>query len=194
MKLLLGSSSPRRKEIMGYFSLPFHQVASDFDETKIPFEKDPQKYALTIAEKKGEALLAKYREEIILTADTVVFCKNKIYNKPANEDEAFRMLCDLSGSWHSVYTGVCIKKQQATFLGVEETKILFHPLTDKQIRAYHKHFYFADKAGGYAIQEGGAILVKRIEGCFYNVMGLPLNTVHKLLLKVGIDLWDYLKK
>jgi septum formation protein len=193
MKIILGSTSPRRKEILSFFSIPFKQESSDCDESQIPFSKDPQKYACLVAEKKGEILSKKFPDAIILTADTVVFCKNTIYNKPESEKEAQQMLSNLSGSWHQVFTGVSIKKGALSFTQAEETKILFHPLTDKQIKAYHQHFYFFDKAGGYAIQEGGGIVVKRMEGCFYNAMGFPITTVRELLLKVGIDLWDYLK-
>ena len=99
----------------------------------------------------------------------------------------------LSGSWHSVYTAVCVKDCGNIYVQAEETKVLFHQLSDKQIETYHHHFYYEDKAGGYAIQQAGSILIKRIDGCFYNIMGLPINTTRIMLKKVGIDLWDYLK-
>ncbi len=193
MKIILGSKSPRRREILSYFSLPFQQESSDLDERCVSFDGDPKNYASQVAEKKAELLAEKFPEQVILTADTIVFCKNRIYHKPENENQAIEMLSDLSGSWHQVFTGVTIRKGTLAFTEAEETKILLHPLTEKQINTYHQHFYFADKAGGYAIQEGGAIVVKKIDGCFYNVMGLPITTVRKLLLNVGIDLWDFLQ-
>jgi septum formation protein len=191
--LILGSKSPRRKEILSYFSLPFRQESSDYDERLIPFDGDPKKYACTIAEKKAESLIDRFPDQILITADTIVFCKNKIFHKPETEEEAIKMLFELSGSWHQVFTAVCVRKGNQFFTEAEETKILLHSLTEKQIKSYHQHFYFADKAGGYAIQEAGAIVVKKIEGCFYNVMGLPITTLRTLLLEVGVDLWDFLK-
>jgi septum formation protein len=92
-----------------------------------------------------------------------------------------------------VFTAVAILKLGTVLFGVEETKILFHPLTDEQIHLYHQSCSFLDKAGGYAIQQAGSIPIARIDGCYYNVMGLPVNTTKELLLKVGIDLWKHLK-
>ncbi|MEI6242559.1 MAG: Maf family nucleotide pyrophosphatase [Chlamydiota bacterium] len=193
MEIILGSASPRRKEILSYFSLPFKQVTSHFKEEDVPFLNDPKQYTALLAQKKALALAEAYPNDIILTADTTVFVKNKLFNKPSNEQEAIQMLRELSGSWHQVFTGVCVRKEKLFFVDVEESRIEFHALTEKQIQAYHKSFYFLDKAGGYAIQEGGSIVVKKIDGCFYNIMGFPINTVRELLLRVGIDLWDYLK-
>jgi septum formation protein len=85
-----------------------------------------------------------------------------------------------------------LKVNSEEYSSVEETKVLFNPLTDKQIRHFLHLMPYADKAGGYFIQEGGSLIAKRIEGCFYNVMGLPINSVHELLLKINLDLWDYL--
>jgi septum formation protein len=192
--LILGSSSPRRKEILSYFNLPFVQISPDFDETSIAFKQNPENYATLLAQKKAESLQKIYPDHFILTADTVVFCKDKLFNKPSSEKEALQMLLTLSGSWHQVFTGICVVKNKEFYARAEETKILFHPLTEKQIKIYHQHFYYGDKAGGYAIQGGGSIIVKKIDGCPYNVMGLPITTTRELLEKIGIDLWDCLKK
>jgi len=193
IQLILGSQSPRRKEILEFFSLPFKQVPSHFEEDGFPFKEDPATYALELSEQKALLLVQQFPKNLILTADTVVFCEGKIYNKPKDEDEAFQFLSELSGKWHSVYTGMTIIQGAKKFHECEETKILLHSLTERQIRLYHQHLFFSDKAGGYAIQEAGALIVSRIDGCYYNVMGLPLNALKKLLLKMGIDLWDYLK-
>ena len=193
MKIILGSASPRRKEILNFFSLPFEQKEPLFDENSFSKEKDPKKFASLIAQNKAKSLVEKFPNRIILSADTIVFCEGKIYIKPKTEKDAYEMLSALSGSWHSVFTGVCVCKDSQLFVQVEETKILFHPLSKKLIETYHKHFYFKDKAGGYAIQKAGSIIVKRIEGCYYNIMGLPLNATKDMLALVGINLWDYLK-
>lgn len=191
--LLLGSKSPRRKEILSYFDLVFEQASSDFDEEAYPYMGDPVDYVCQLAQKKSEALLPKFPDQIILTADTVVYHDGKIYGKPKTEEEACRMLQELTGRWHSVFTGVNITKGDQSYQGYEDTRVLFNEMTPAQIRHYHKKSHWADKAGGYAIQMAGGLLVKRIEGCYYNVMGLPINTVRELLLKMGIELWDYLK-
>lgn len=168
-------------------------MSPDFDEESIPFAGDPAAFACEIAYQKALCLAARLPEAIILTADTVVHRQGKVYAKPATLEEAHAMLRELSGKEHQVFTGVSVAKKNHFFTEAEETRVLFHELTEPQIRAYHNHFYPLDKAGGYAIQKGGSLIVKRIEGCYYNIMGLPLQTVRRLLLKAGIDLWDYLK-
>jgi septum formation protein len=154
----------------------------------------PEDYASLLAQKKAEVLQKKYPTHPIITADTIVFCKNTLYTKPESEQHAMQMLLSLSGQWHQVFTGVCVIGKTGLFTQTEETKILFHTLTEKQIKIYHQHFYYGDKAGGYAIQGGGSIIIKKIDGCPYNVMGLPITTTKELLEKIGINLWDYLKK
>jgi septum formation protein len=142
---------------------------------------------------KAETLAKEHRNEIILTADTIVYREGKLFGKPTNAEEAFKSLSALVGHWHSVFTGVTIVKEGAIYQNVEETKVLFNHLTEGQIRHYHSKIHWQDKARGYAIQMAGGLLVKRIDGCYYNVMGLPINTVRSLLKEVGIELWDYLK-
>lgn len=191
--LILGSNSPRRKEILNFFSLPFEQIKSDFDESTVVFNSNPSLFAQETALRKAHILSKKFPDRVILTADTIVYRNGKIFQKPENLKEAFEMLKELSGKEHKVFTGVCVAKKNDFFSEVEESRVFFHDLTDSQIREYHHHFNPLDKAGGYAIQKGGNLIVKRIEGCYYNIMGLPINTVRRLLLQAGIDLWDYLK-
>jgi septum formation protein len=191
--LILGSQSLRRKEILNYFSIPFVQIPSDFDEESIEYTGDPIQYARELSIKKAEALALQYPNDAILTADTVVFFEGTIYNKPKDEAEAFAMLRAFSGKWQQVFTAVTVQKDNQTHSGFEETKLLFNPLTEDQIRLYHSSCPYLDKAGGYAIQQAGSILVSKIEGCYYNVMGLPVNTVNQLLKHIGINLWNHLK-
>ena len=193
MRLILGSQSPRRLEILSYFSLPFEQISPQFDEDAVIFSGDPIIYANEIAAGKARSLAAKYPDAMILTADTVVYKDGKIYGKPRDEKEAFRILTELSNGWHSVYSSVAIWHKDVLRQGIEETRVLFKPLTPVQIQRYLEALHWADKAGGYAIQLAGSLLISRIEGCYYNVMGLPIQTVYRLLKEVGIDLWDYLK-
>ena len=193
MEIILGSNSPRRREILNFFSIPFKQISPDFDESQVIFEGDPVAFAATVAKRKALCLTEKFPNDVILTADTVVYRNNKLFLKPETMEEAHGMLKELSGKEHQVFTGVCVAKKNNCFVDAEETRVFFHELTDSQIHNYHNHFLPLDKAGGYAIQKGGSLIVKRIEGCYYNIMGLPIHTVRRLLLNEGIDLWDFLK-
>jgi septum formation protein len=192
IQIILGSQSPRRKEILNYFKIPFTQASSNFDEDSIPFCGDPGQFTIKLASSKAQTLESLYSKAAILTADTIVYGNSKIYGKPKSEIEANTILEELQGKWHSIFTGVVLCYNHQKFAQFEETKVLFNPLTPTQIKTYHKAFKWSDKAGGYGIQEGGGILVNRIEGCYYNVMGLPINSLRNLLQKIGIDLWDYI--
>lgn len=192
MEIILGSQSPRREEILRFFSIPFKKASSDFAEETVLFRGDPKAYVAEIAEGKGALLANLYPENPILTADTTVVCEGKVYNKPIDRKEASSFLLTLQGRWHSVFTALSLTVQGSTFTEVEETRILFLPLTLKEIDCYLDKINFLDKAGAYAIQQGGSILVSRIEGCYYNVMGLPINALRNALARVHINLWDHL--
>ncbi len=193
MRLILGSASKCRGDILRFFTLPFQQIPSKFPEETVAFRGDPVEYSSELSQKKAEALSAKFPEETILTADTVVFINGKILNKPIDLQEAVSFLTELAGVWHNVITSVTIRKGPDYFTEAENTRVLFHPLTEKQIVSYLSYFAYTDKAGGFSVEGSGNVIVKRIEGCYYNVLGLPMNPLRSLLLKMGIDLWDYLK-
>lgn len=192
-RIILGSQSPRRKEILGYFDIPFEQKSPVFDEEAVPFSGDPAAYALTLAKGKAESLKAQFPDALVITADTVVFCEGKIYNKARDEEEAFQFLTELTGKWHSVFTAVCCADRTQEVAAVEESRVLFNQLTPNDIRHYHSKIHWRDKAGAYAIQLGSGLIVKKIDGCYYNIMGLPINTLRQLLQHFGIELWDYVK-
>lgn len=191
--LILGSQSPRRKEILSYFTIPFTQISPLFNEEDVPFMGDPIDYVCSLSKGKAASLYQNYSDSMILTADTIVFLAGKIYNKPKNEPEAFESLSELVGQWHSVFTGVTLRNGDHEFSQWEETRVLFNPLSSEEIRHYQSKIHWADKAGGYAIQMAGGLIVKKIEGCYYNVMGLPINTVRELLQHIGINLWHYVQ-
>lgn len=192
MELILGSGSPRRREILGYFTLPFIQKSPHFDEDAVPFEGDPSRYVCNLSEGKSFALQKDNPTDLILTADTTVYFNGEIYNKPKDAEEAFSMLARLVGNWHEVYTAVTLSKGDERYTSYEKTRVLMNSLNSHQIREYQKRCHTIDKAAGYAIQREGSIIVDRIEGCYYNVMGLPINTVRSLLAHFDISLWDYL--
>ena len=193
-EIILGSHSPRRKEILHYFSLPFTTQASHFDEESIPYEGNAQKLARDLALAKAQVLAQDFSDAIIITADTVVAIDQIVLAKPTSENEAKEMLTRLSGRWHSVFTAVVCFNEGKFFCEDEETKVLCNSLTPDELHRYMRAHAVADKAGSYAIQKSGSILVQKIEGCYYNVMGLPINALRRALKEVGINLWDYLKE
>jgi septum formation protein len=178
---------------MSLFSIPFEQATPPFVEEAIPFEGDPVHYALLLSRGKAESLHRQYPKAVLLTADTVVFCEGKIYNKPQSLEEAISFLKDFSGKWQSVFTGVTVRTEEQEFYACDETRVLFNPLTPEQVHRFLSHITWQDKGGGYTIQGVGSLVVRKIEGCYYNVTGLPVNIVRELLLKAGIDLWHYIK-
>lgn len=194
MQLILGSQSPRRKEVLSYFNIPFMQVSPDYDEDAIPFEGDPIQYVQILSKGKADSLVPRFPEGMIITADTIVYREGKIFGKPIDENQAYEFLHELQGNWHSVFTGMTLHYKGKVFQEVEETKVLFNQLTEEQMRNYHRDLHFVDKAGGYMIQGAGSLIVKRIEGCYYNVVGFPVNALYAVLRLAGIDLWNHLKR
>ncbi len=193
-EIILGSHSPRRVEIMNFFSLPFRQVASNFDEDSIAYKGDAASLARDLALAKAKSLAQDFPNDIILTADTVVAIDGLSLGKPLNENESREMLSRLCGRWHSVITALACYKDGKFYCEEEETKVLCNTLTPDELHRYMRVHALYDKAGSYAIQKSGSILVRRIEGCYYNVMGLPINALRLVLKEVGIDLWDYIKE
>lgn len=192
MDLILGSQSPRRREILSFFRLSFRCVSPDIDEEAVPFTGNPVAYAIDIARRKALHLRALHPHATILTADTIVTRDGQVFLKPGSKDEAHAMLRALSGQEHSVFTAVTVATPHTLLAEAEETRVHFCELTDTEIVTYAAAFHTLDKAGGYAIQQAGGLIVKRIEGCYYNVMGLPLQTTRRLLKQAaGIDLWQF---
>lgn len=191
-QLILGSLSPRRRELMSHYKIPLTLAAPPFIEEEIPFEGDPGAYVVKLAKGKAESLHRSHPDGVILTADTAVFYDGKIYNKPATFEEAKSFLKTFSGHWVSVFTGVAVWNNHHIYAHFEESKLLFNQLSDKQIESFLKAIHWHDKAGGFTIQGFGALIIKQVDGCANNITGLPINLVHKLLLKAGIDLWDHL--
>lgn len=192
-RFILGSQSPRRREVLSFFNLSFEQIPSGFDEDALVFEGKPMEYVTSLSKEKAEELFQRHPQATILTADTIVYKDGKTYGKPKHPEEALKTLIELQGAWHSVYTALCLKRGHQLFEQVEETRVLFNPLTLKEMSQYIHQMEWADKAGGYAIQGAGGLIVRKIDGCYYNVMGMPVNALRSILLHIGIDLWERLK-
>lgn len=178
-KIILASSSPRRREILSrFFDIIVHP--SNVNEDKIK-EKDPTETVIKIAKAKAFDLAVKFPTDTIIAADTIVTLNGKILGKPKDSEEARKMLKQLSGKTHEVVTGYCIISGDKIIEGAEITKVKFRELSDDLIEWYISTQEWRDKAGGYGIQGFGAILVEHIEGDYYNVVGLPIIVIIKLI-------------
>lgn len=192
MEMILASQSPRRKELLAPFKLPLVVQPSSFDESTFEYQGDPVAYVLSLAEKKAEAVSRHYPTALVIGADTIVYQEGKVFEKPKNAQEAIDMLCHLSGRWHTVYTAISVQQGEKKHSAVEGTRVQLFSLTPQMVHRYQKAIGAFDKAGGYAIQGAGYLIVKKIEGCYTNVMGLSLNLLRKLLLEFKVDLWSFL--
>ncbi|MBC7425314.1 MAG: septum formation protein Maf [Bacteroidia bacterium] len=175
MELLLASKSPRRHYLLKESGFDFKVVDIDVEED-FNEELKAQEIPLYLCEKKSKGYTDDLKNKILITADTIVWLKDKVPNKPADINEAKQMLQQLSGNMHQVYTAVCMRSENKTHSFFEETKVYFKTLTESQIDYYLEHFKPLDKAGAYGIQEWiGYIGIEKIEGCYYNVMGFPVS-------------------
>ena len=181
-KIILASKSPRRKEILEKAGYEIEIRVQDADET-LPESILPSDAVKMLAEIKASAV-EKNQNELVIGADTVVALDGKILGKPKDENDAFLMLKSLSGRIHQVYTGVCIitNKEKVSF--AECSEVIFNELTDEQIKAYINTGEPMDKAGAYGIQGFASAFAKVFSGSYYNVMGLPIETLNKKILEI----------
>ncbi len=184
-RLILGSASPRRQELLKGLGFEFLNRPVKVDESEWPKELEAEEIPLFLAEKKSDAYDEELTEtDLLITADTVVWCEGKVFNKPANFAEGKKMLETLSGKMHEVFTAVCLRSanKQTTFYDV--SKVYFKKLKPEEIEYYLTNFSPYDKAGSYGVQDWiGYIGIDRIEGSFYNVMGLPVRELFQELIK-----------
>ena len=150
--------------------------------------------AFHLLKKKSKAFSNPKDKSVILTADTIVELNGQIIEKPQNVQDNRETLKKLSGTTHNVHTALCLKKDDVFYSGSQKTLVTFHGLSDHNIEQYIETFNPFDKAGGYSIQDGCGILVKHIEGCYFNVLGMPITLLRQMLSKIQLDLWDFLKK
>jgi len=191
LEIILASSSPRRRQLLESLGISFKIVPANFDEESISFDGDPEEYVTILAKGKVDIIRKLHPKSFVLAADTTVYAFGKVINKPQDLNDAKKMLTILSGATHTVYTGVALALGDTVQTAVERTEVRFFPLTEEQIDTYVNTQHVLDKAGGYAIQGAGALIVERIDGCYYNVVGLPLSTVSRLLSTFGCNLWEY---
>ena len=176
--LWLASASPRRRDLLRAVGMRFDIEVADVDEDRLPRES-PEDYVRRLSREKAAAVAVRHPHDLVLGADTVVVCAGEILGKPGNRAEAERMLARLSRRRHDVLTGVTLLRETppATRTWVSRTGVWFLPLTPAVIRTYLDHVDPLDKAGGYAIQDHGEMLVHHVEGLVSNVVGLPVEEV-----------------
>ncbi|WP_426475476.1 Maf family nucleotide pyrophosphatase [Chryseobacterium balustinum] len=181
MKILLASQSPRRKELLSSLGFDFEVVKIDCEEI-LPEHIKIGEAAAYLSELKANAFRILQKDEVLLTADTVVANENQFLGKPKNETEAKKMLQSLSGKTHQVYTGITIKTVDKSITETDVADVEFDEISDEEIDFYIKNYQPFDKAGGYGIQEWlGMAKIKKINGSFYTIMGLPTHLVYKIL-------------
>ncbi|PKL83767.1 MAG: septum formation protein Maf [Ignavibacteriae bacterium HGW-Ignavibacteriae-3] len=186
LKIYLASKSPRRRKLLKQLGIKFTSLSVDLNEEILDGEH-PVATVKRLALHKSDSAVPKIKNGIVITADTIVVLKNEIIGKPENRDDAFNILTKLSGKTHKVYTGFVVRNlaTKKKITGYEKTDVTFRKLLPDEIRDYIKTGSPMDKAGAYGIQDDfGAVFVKKIDGCYYNVVGLPLQKVYKALLEI----------
>lgn len=177
MQIVLGSKSARRKELLELMGYEFSVDGADTDETVRDY-RDPEDYVRKIALKKSEVIAKRHPDKLVICADTVVCIKNEILGKPVSPDDARRMIRLLSGRCHYVLTAVVLDYRGRKVSFVEKTEVVIDRLTEEEIEEYVASDEPYDKAGAYAIQGRFAKHISKINGDYYNVMGLPINRLY----------------
>lgn len=181
--LILGSQSPRRKELFAGLNVPFSVEVREIDET-YPDEMNPLEVPEFLATLKSLPFKSDFRQnDLLITADTIVLIEGQVLGKPLDYEHAFEMLRILSGKKHVVITGVCLTSDSKQITFADHTDVWFKTLTDDEIDYYLTHYQPYDKAGSYGVQEWiGYVAIERIEGSYFNVMGLPIQRLYEELL------------
>ena len=187
LKIILASKSSRRKHLLSRILDNFKVIDSKLDESKAKIEK-PSKYCKKLAQLKARKIAQNHTNDIIIGADTIVYLKKKILEKPKDYNEAFNMLKKLSGQTHTVYTGVSILSinQNLNINFSEKTNVTFYEISDNQIDWYITNNNPYDKAGSYGIQDGSQSFVKSINGNYENVIGLPISKIYRYFIELKV--------
>ncbi|MCW6111657.1 Maf-like protein [Clostridium sporogenes] len=191
--IILASASQRRQELLKRILGNFQIIVSDFDESSIPFKNNIPSYVMNLAEGKARSVSKKIMDQdnnLIIGCDTIVAFNNRILGKPKDKKDAFEMLQALSGNEHEVYSGLAILdvKSNKIIKDFVCTKVKFSKLSSVQMEKYINTGDPMDKAGAYGIQGKAGVFVENINGCYYNVVGLPLNKLNSMLMEMGVNL------
>ena len=188
MQLILASASPRRKELLGLFHIPFTVRVADIDETMD--RKKPAFDEVARVSRLKAMAVERQEDDIVIAADTIVVCEGRVLGKPATEAEAVEMLQLLSGRDHQVMTGCTVLRGSRAETFTEVTDLHFRELSRKEVEAYVASGEPMDKAGAYGIQGGAALFCERMAGDYYNVMGLPVCRLGQVLKQVAPDMME----
>ncbi len=188
MDIVLASGSPRRKELLETLGLDFSIVPAKGEEIA-PEDAGPAETVMALAGAKAAEVAEGRPESLVIAADTIVWAEGKILGKPRDEADAKRMLHMLSDNTHEVYTGVALRYKEKSAVAAEKTKVFFRRLSDAEIDGYVLTGEPMDKAGAYGIQGRAALMVRRLEGDYFNVMGLPLCRLGQMLEEIGVHLF-----
>lgn len=188
MQLILASQSPRRRELLGLFHIPFTVRVADIDETMDP-AADPSLEVGRVSRLKALAV-PREEEDVVIAADTIVVCQSRILGKPHSEEEAVQMLQLLSGRDHQVMTGLTVLRGADLRTHTEVTDIHFRSLSQGEILSYVRSGEPMDKAGAYGIQGGAALFAEKMAGDYYNVMGLPVCRLYQILAELAPELLE----
>ncbi len=178
-KIVLASGSPRRSEILNSVGWEFEKIVPEIDETELVGEK-PGDYVVRLAETKSRLIAAREPGAVVLGADTTVVIDGRIVGKPCDLDDARAMISDLSGVWHEVLTGIAFSSNGMTKSAVQSTRVKFAKLSKAEVDFLVEFGEPLDKAGAYAVQAQAALFIERIEGDYWNVVGLPVSLVYRL--------------
>lgn len=181
---ILASGSPRRHVLLARLNPRFRILTADVEEWE-PDEADPSEQVEFNARSKGGPVSGQHPEALVIAADTTVALGRRLFAKPRDRDEAVYMLEALSGRRHEVYTGVALFHQGRTHVFHEISGVVFRPLDRDAINAYIDRVHVLDKAGAYAVQEGGEVIIDHFEGSFENIMGLPIQRLERELVQLG---------
>ena len=198
-KLILASASPRRKDLLKQIGLEFEAYPADIDENSLGY-MDAGKYAEEMSRRKALMVAKDFygatdEEHLILGADTTVEIDGTILGKPEDYDDAVRMLESIQGKWHRVITGITLvnAKNREVLTDSEMTRVKIRSMTPEMIQAYLKTGESLDKAGAYGAQGYGSLIVERVEGCFFNVIGLPIYKLSRLLEQQGFKMLSWFR-
>lgn len=186
-KIILGSGSPRRRELLRRIGITDFTVSTPEVEERYPEGLSPAQIVCHLSAIKSCAIESS-EDDIVITADTMVFLDDKRLGKPADEGDALQMLTALQGRQHTVCTGVTVRRGKELLTEAEETAVFFRAATEEELLAYIRSGEPMDKAGSYGIQGLGSLLVEKIDGDFFNVMGLPLLRLSRMLARFGVTL------
>lgn len=187
--IVLASASPRRQELLRRIGITDFDIRIPEVEERFPEGLTPPQVVSYISREKSDAVPCA-PEEIVITADTMVFLDDQRLGKPADEADALRMLTALQGRRHTVCTGVTVRQGERRLTEAESTAVYFRPASESELRAYIRTGEPMDKAGSYGVQGKGALLVERLDGDFFNVMGLPVLRLSRMLERFGVFLLD----